>query len=93
MRSGIDGCVRLIAIHRRRHAAHQIGLRVGILATQHGLDANELALQLQRFNVVRHRQQIRFRRQLIRGMSPIAAAEEAQLVAANQRSSPDPAPP
>ena len=38
-------------------------LRMRILAAQHRVDANEILLPRERFQVMRHRQQIHFRRQ------------------------------
>ena len=56
-----------------------------ILAAQHGVDADEVLLPGERFQVMRHRQQVHFGRQMIGRMSPIAAGEQAELAAIDQR--------
>ena len=56
----IDG-VHLFRIERARHPAHQV-IRVRVLAAENGMDLHDLLLPLQRFQIMRHRQQIHFRR-------------------------------
>ena len=56
-----------------------------ILSAQHRVDADEILLPRQRFQIMRHRQQIHLGRQLIGGMAPVAAGEQAQLAAIDHR--------
>ncbi len=56
-----------------------------ILAAQDRVDADEVALPVQRLQIVRHRQQVRLWRQLVRGMAPVAVGEDAELAAIHER--------
>src|SRR5208283_5537520 len=80
----VDGGLWLVGIHGTCHAAREVGLQVRVLAAQHSMDADELALKLQRFDVMGDSEEIRFRRQLIGRMSPVAAGEQAELLAFHQ---------
>ena len=55
-----------------------------ILAAEHRLDLDDLALEIQRLDVMGHRHQVGFRRQLVGGMAPVAVAERPQLARADQ---------
>jgi hypothetical protein len=55
-----------------------------ILAAEDGLDLDDLALEVERFEIVGRRQQVHFRRQLVRGMAPIGVGEDAQLSALDE---------
>ena len=77
----IDHREGFVGVHGRAHAAHQKGLRVRILAAQRRVDANEVLLPRQRLQIMRNGKQIHLGRQLIGGMAPIAAGEQAQLTA------------
>ena len=77
---GVDG-ILAIGIHRAGHAAHQVGLGVGILGPKDGLDADHVPLPVQRLQVVGHRHQIGLRRQLVGWMAPVPVGKDAQLPA------------
>ena len=81
MRSGLITANGSFGSMRRGHAAHQERLRMRILAAQHGVDADEILLPGQRFQIMRHGQQVHFGRQVIGRMAPVAAGEQAQLAA------------
>ena len=51
---------------RGGHAADQEGLRMRIFSAQHRVDPDEILLPGQRFQIMRHRQQVHFGRQLDR---------------------------
>ena len=55
-----------------------------VLAAQHSMDADKLALKLQRFDVVGDGEEIRFWWQMIGRMSPVPAGEQAELLAFNE---------
>src|SRR5271157_2267139 len=48
----IDGGLWLVGIHGTRHPAHEVGLQVRVLAAQHRMDADKLALKLESFDVM-----------------------------------------
>ncbi len=68
-----------------RHPAYRQILNVRRLRSQNPDDLKRLPLVFQRLNVVGKRQQIHFRRQLHRRMSPVAVRENSQLSAARHR--------
>ncbi len=81
----INDGFRLVAIDCGRHPTHEKRLQVRILTAQDRVDANEIPLHVERFDVMRDRKQVRFRRQLVSRVSPVTAAKEAQLPTGNQR--------
>ena len=89
----IDGCLRLIAIDRCRHAADQIGLRMRVLSAENSLNANEFPLQVKRFDVVRHREQVHFGGQPIRGIAPVSRSGSGSAGHSTRAPSPGLAPP
>ncbi len=62
-----------------RDPARREVLNVRRLATQHANDLVRLALELERLQVVRKREQVHFRAQSHLGMAPISVGEDAQL--------------
>ena len=73
----VDGVVAL-HINGTGYAAHQI-MRVRILSTKDGVNLDHFLLPLQRFQIVRHRHQVRFGRQLIGWMTPVGILENSEL--------------
>src|SRR5271169_4336232 len=57
----IDRGLWLVRIHCTCHPAHEVSLQVRVLAAQHSMDADELALKLQRLYIVGDGEEIRFR--------------------------------
>ena len=57
MRSGLIG-LWAVGVQRRGHPAHEEGLRVRVLAAQDGVDADHVALPLERLQVVRDGEQV-----------------------------------
>ena len=55
-----------------------------VLAAEDGVDLHHLALPGERFEIMRHRHQIGFRRQLVEGIAPIAVREDAELPALDE---------
>ena len=52
-----------------------------IFSAERRVDPDEILLQGQRFQIMRHGQKVHFGRQLIGRMSPVAAGKQAQLAA------------
>jgi hypothetical protein len=69
-----------VEVDRTRHAAHQ-PVRVRVLAAEDGVDLDDLFLEVQRLQVVRHGHQVGFGRQLVGRVAPVAVAEGAELAA------------
>ena len=65
----------LFGIDRRGHAADEEVLQMRILAAEDRVDLDELALPVERFEIVRHSHEIRFRRQPVGGMAPVGVRE------------------
>ena len=82
---GIDRGLRLVWIHGSGHPTDQVGLQVRVLPAQHRVDADVVPLKFQGLDVVGDGEQIRFGRQVVCRMTPIPAAEQAQLLALHQR--------
>ena len=78
MAAGLSGSTR------HRHPADEVGLRVGILAAQDGVDLDDFALPVQRLQVVRHGHQVGFGRKLVGGVAPVAVGEEPELAACDE---------
>ena len=55
-----------------------------VLAAEDRVQACDVALPGERFEIMRNRHQIGFRRQLVGGMSPVAAGENAELAAVDE---------
>ena len=55
--------------------------RWGFLPPENGVDLDETALPVERLQVMRHRHEVGFGRQLIGGMAPIGVGEDAELAA------------
>ena len=56
-----------------------------VLAAQHGVQLDELALPVERFEVVRDGHQVGFRRQPVRRMAPVRVGEGTELAAIDER--------
>ena len=69
---------RRVQVDRRGRAAHQ-PVRVRVAAAEDRLDLDDLLLEVERLEVVRDRHQVRFGRQLVRRVAPVAVAERAEL--------------
>ena len=80
---GVDG-LRAAGVQRRGHPAHEEGLRVRVLAAQDGVDADHVALPLERLQVVRDEQQVLLGRQPVGRVAPVAVAEERELAGVGQ---------
>ena len=74
----VERCLR-IGIDRGRHAADEKALQMGILAAENGMNLDEAALPVERFEIVRQRHQIGLGRQLVSRMPPIGIGERAEL--------------
>ena len=74
-----------VGIHRRGHAADQEALQVRVLAAEHGVHLDELALPVERLEIVRDGHQVRFRRQSIGRMAPVGVGKRPQLSAVDER--------
>jgi hypothetical protein len=70
---GADG-TGAVQVDRTGHAAHQ-PVRVRVLAAEDGVDLDDLLLEVQRLQVVRHRHQVGFGRQLVGRVAPVAVAK------------------
>ena len=55
-----------------------------VLPAEHRVDPDKFPLEFQSLEIVRHRQEVGLRRQMIGGVSPIAAGEQAQLLAVHE---------
>jgi hypothetical protein len=60
------------------HAAHQ-PVRVRVLAAEDGVDLDDLLLEIEGLQVVRHRHQVGLGRQLVGRVAPVAVHERAEL--------------
>ncbi len=88
-RDGADVERRLrVRIDRRRHAADEEALQVRVLAAEDRVQLDELALPVERLEVVRDRHQVRLGRQLVGGMAPVRVRERAELTAIDERLEP-----
>ncbi len=74
----VDG-ILTVGINRNGHPADQIRLQMRILGAEQGVDANNLALPIERFQIVRDRHQVCFGRQLVGGVSPVRVRKGTQL--------------
>ena len=90
VRSGLSGACGSFGSSDVRHASNQKSLQMGILAAEHSVNADEVPLEFQSFQIMGYGHQVRFGRQPIGGMSPISAGEETELAAFDQLFSPDP---
>ena len=79
--------VALVEVEGARRAAHQV-VRVRVLAAEHRVDLDHLLLPLERLEVVRHRHEVRLRRQLVGGVAPVAVREDPELAALDKRRQP-----
>jgi hypothetical protein len=70
-----------IRIDRGRHAADQEALQMRVLAAEDGVDLDEAALPVERFQIVRDGHEIGLRRQLVGRMTPIGIREGPELAA------------
>ena len=68
------------AVHADRggRAADQ-EIRVRILAAEDGLQLRDLALPRERIEIMRHRHEVRLRRQLVERVAPVGVGENAEL--------------
>ena len=57
---------------------------MGILASEHRVNADKFFLELQRLQVMRDGHEVGFRRKMIGGVPPITCAKKTQLLARNQ---------
>ena len=73
-----------VRVHRRRHAADEVRLEVRVLAAEDRVDLDDLALPVERLEVVRHRQQVGLGRQLVGRVAPVAVGEQAQLAGVDE---------
>lgn len=73
----VDGLV-IVHVDGAGHAADQ-EVRVRVLAAQNGVDLDHVPLPDQGLEVMRHAQQIHFRRQLVGRMAPVAVREDGIL--------------
>ena len=74
-----------VGIDRRGHAADEEALQVRVLAAEHGVHLDELALPVERLEVVRHRHQVGFGRQPVGRVSPVGVGERSELAAIDER--------
>ena len=68
-------------IDRRRHATHQETLQMGVLAAEHRVHLDELALPVERLEIVRDRHQVGLGRELVGRMAPVGVGKRSQLPA------------
>ena len=73
-----------VGIDRRRHAADEEALQVRVLPAEHRVHLDELALPVERFEVVRHGHQVRFGRQPVSGVAPVGVGERPELAAIDE---------
>ncbi len=73
----VDGVVA-VQIDGGADATHQI-VRMRVLAAEHGVDLDDFLLPLEGFQIMRHRHEIRLRRQLVGRMAPISVLENSKL--------------
>ena len=73
-----------VGIDRRRHAADEEALQVRVLAAEHRVHLDELALPVERLEVVRHRHQVGFGRQLVGRVAPVGVGEGPELAAIDE---------
>ena len=73
----------IVDVDRARNAADQ-PVRVRVLAAEDRLDLHQLTLKIERFEVVRHRHQVGFGRQLVRRVAPVGVAERPELSRFNE---------
>jgi hypothetical protein len=66
-------------VHGHRHATHQIGLGMRVFASQQGVDLDDLALPVQRLQIVGDGQQVSFGRQFVGRMAPVGVRKQAKL--------------
>ena len=74
-----------VGIDRRGHAANQEALQVRVLAAQHRVHLDELALPVEGLEVMRQREQVRFRRQAVGRMAPVGVGKRPELAALYER--------
>ena len=67
-----------VQVDRARHAADD-EVRVRVLAAEDRVQAGNVALPFERVEIVRDGHQVRFGRQLVLGMTPVGAREDAEL--------------
>jgi hypothetical protein len=73
----------IVQIDGSRNPAHRI-IGVRILAAENGMDFDDFLLPIQRFNIMRHPQQIDFRRKLIGRVSPVGIGKDTELATVHQ---------
>ncbi len=76
-----------VDVDRARHAADQV-VRVRVLAAEDRVDLDPLLLQVERLEVMRDGHQVRFRRQQIGRIAPVAVHERAELAAFDELAQP-----
>ena len=88
----IDRADAADAVHvdRAGHAAHQ-PVRMRVLAAEDGVDLDDLLLEIERFEIMRHRHQIGLGRQVIGLAAPIAVLERPELAGLDENASDGPA--
>ncbi len=78
----------LVGVHGGGHAAHQEALEVRVLAPEHGVDLDDLALPVERFEVVGHGHEVGLGRQLVRRSGPSRRWRTGRAGPARRSSSP-----
>ena len=71
----------LVGVDGRRHAADEKALEVRVLSAEHRVHLDELALPVERLEIVGDGQEVGLGRQLVGGVAPVGIGERTELPA------------